>query len=108
MEIRRKDGTLLTDDDITKLQEKIFKSGTPLKEYEKISNLEGSFFPVEGGYIEIVKALKKENEIIFTLRTGNYIFEKNVIYPMSKVFTYRFLTFLEWQALKNIDKILER
>lgn len=112
MEIRRKDGTLLTDEDIMRIQEEILNAGTPLKEYVKISKLEESFFPVTGGYVEIVKAIKKEKEIIFTLRTGNYIFEENAVYPMSKfldkkdkVCTSRFLTFLEWHMLKNIDKI---
>lgn len=112
MEIRRKDGAI-TDEDIMRIHEDVTKTATPLKEYEKISKLEGLFFSVIGGYVEIVKAIKNENEIIFTLRIGNCIIEEKAIYPISeildkkdKVLTSRFLTFLEWHALKNIDKIL--
>lgn len=48
------------------------------------------------------------------MKFGDYIFEKNAEYPLSKEYdketqliTGRFTSFLDWYILKNIDAIIE-
>lgn len=112
--IRRTDGTVLTEEEIEKIRKEVENSGSPIGKYTKISELEGTFFPVVSGYVEIVKVTRTDTELIFQLRTGNFLFEKEAVYPLSKeldkkdkILSDRFMSFLEWYVFKNIDKIFE-
>lgn len=112
--IKRKDGTYLTAKEVRQFKKELKNASIPIEDYIKISELEGVLYPTIIGYVEIVKAEKKDNKIFFDLRIGKYIFEKNAEYPISKnydkedeIITGRFMEFLDWHVLKNIDAILE-
>lgn len=112
--IKKTDGTFLTDEEMLQLQREISNASTPIGEYLKFDELEGILLPVLNGFVEIVKAEIKENEIIFELQTGNFLFESKAVYPLSKkldkkrkISSSRLMAFLEWQVFKNIDKIIE-
>ena len=112
--IKRTDGTYLTAKEVRQFKKDLKKASKPIEDYIKISELEGLLYPTIIGYVEIVKAEKKNDKIIFDLRFGKYMFEMNAEYPISKnydkedeIITGRFRTFLEWHVLKNIDEILE-
>lgn len=110
---RRKDGTVLTDEELKKVTEEINESSKPIGEYLTISELEeGVILPTTMGYVEIFNTTKNKSEIIFDLRFYDYVFANKVIYPISKeadkkdrIFSPRFLALIEWETLKNIDSI---
>lgn len=114
-EIRKKDGSLLTEKEIQEIRNEVIQNCNPLEKRMKFSKLEGMFIYIMSGFVEISKAEIKDNKIFFELKCGNYIFEENAIYPLSdfldekeSILSTKFMTFLEWQVLKNIDKIAKK
>lgn len=114
-EIRKKDGTIVTEKEIEEIRNEVIEACNPLEKSIKFSKLKGMFIYVLSGFVEIVNAEIKENEIIFKLKSGNCVFANNAKYPLSKfldekesICSTKFMAFLEWQLLKNVDRIAKK
>lgn len=107
----RKDEELSTEDR-EKIRKAIKKAGRPSKEYQEISELLSTYYSVLNGtaFISVEKVIKNGNELICTLENYGQVFEENAVYPLSelldeidRVFSRKFIAFLEWHVLKNAD-----
>ncbi len=112
--IKKKDGTYLTKKEMKELKKQVKKAGKQIEDFIDIDELEGILFPTIIGFVEIAKVERKKDTLLFDLKFGDYIFEKNAEYPLSKEYdketqliTGRFTSFLDWYILKNIDAIIE-
>ena len=87
--------------------------GNEIKEYIDIKDLKNSYFPVCTTLVLINDVQQIDDKIVFELKFNELVL-KNLEYNKSKYFdkktklySVRFLSFLEWCYLSNIDKIVE-
>lgn len=112
--IKKKDGTCLTRKEMKELKKQVKKAGKKIEDFIDIDELDGILFPTIIGFVEIAKVERKKDTLLFDLKYGDYLFEKDAEYPLSKEYdketqliTGRFTRFLDWYILKNIDAIIE-
>lgn len=112
--IKKKDGTYLTRKEMKELKKQVKKAGKKIEDFIDIDELDGILFPTIIGFVEIAKVERKKDTLLFDLKYGDYLFEKDAEYPLSKEYdketqliTGRFTRFLDWYILKNIDAIIE-
>ena len=112
--IRKKDGTYLTRKEMKELQKQVKEASKPIEDFIDIDELEGLLFPTIIGFVELAKVERKKDTLLFDLKFGEFLFEKEAEYPLSKEYdketkliTGRFMKFLDWHVLKNIDAIIE-
>jgi len=112
--IRKNDGTYLTRKEMKELQKQVKEASKPIEDFIDIDELEGILFPTIIGFVEIARVVRKKETLLFDLKFREYLFEKEAEYPLSKEYdketklvTGRFIRFLDWYVLKNIDAILE-
>lgn len=87
--------------------------GTEIKEYIDIKDLKDTYFFVSTTFALINDIKQVNNKIILEVKFNEVVL-KNLEYNKSKYFdkktklySARFLSFLEWCYLDNIDKIVE-
>lgn len=87
--------------------------GTEIKEYIDIKELKNKYFPISTTFVLINNVKQTDNKIAFELNIDGVVL-KDLEYNKSKyfdrktqIYSVRFLSFLEWCYLSNIDKIVE-
>lgn len=111
--IRRKDSTIITEEDMKNILKEIESVGKQMGEFLPISELrDGIVLTTSIGLAQIVNVVINKEEVIFDIQYNSYEVANKIVYPIckeldkkTKLFFPRFTALVEWELLKNIDNI---